>query len=127
MKEILKDICKKSLEKAYEQNLKSIFTSFFYDYKTKDVDYIPQCNPDLYMKDVVVEVLESFVSHDFTVSKMTCSFWDIEEVAKNPTMGNFDAEILLYNILCHIFITVIITIIHFKSPSIRLCYNKYNH
>ena len=99
MKEILKDICKKSLEKAYEQNLKSIFTSFFYDYKTKDVDYIPQCNPDLYMKDVVVEVLESFVSHDFTVSKMTCSFWDIEEVAKNPTMGNFDAEILLYNIL----------------------------
>ncbi len=51
------------------------------------------------MKDVAVEVLESFVSQDFTVSKMTSSLSGIEEIEKSPFIGNFREDIIIYNIL----------------------------
>lgn len=98
MKEVLKDLCKKSLEKAYEQNLKSLFTSFFYDNNTKDIEYISQCKPDIYMQDLAVAILDSFVSSDFTVSKITCNLLNIEEIEISPLVGNFNEEFIIYNI-----------------------------
>lgn len=103
MKEILKNICKKSLEKAYEQNLKSVFTSFFYkSYKDHDVEYIPRCDKDRFMVETAKEVLESFVSEDFSVSKMTSDLMLVEEFA-NSTFGTSlcvsNIDVTIYNIL----------------------------
>jgi len=103
MEEILKNICNKSLERAYEQTLKSTFTSFFYkNYKEHDVEYVCQCDPDIYIKEVAIEILESFISNDFTVSKITSDFTNVNAFT-NSIYGNAitsaNIDVVIYNIL----------------------------
>lgn len=103
MEEILKNICNKSLERAYEQTLKSTFTSFFYkNYREHDVEYVGQCDPDIYIEEVAIEILESFISDDFTVSKITSDFTNVQAFT-NSIYGNAITsayiDVTIYNIL----------------------------
>lgn len=98
MQTILKSICEKELEKTYSHHLHYLLSSFFYDNKNKKTTKPEPYIISNYYTNIVVEIFNSFISKDFSVTKLSCDIGFIDEINNNALVGNFYEDIDIYHI-----------------------------